>query len=53
MVEEGTSGGALQPAIAFVEVASREPMVAEGDLDRGGVRGAGRSVVVQIGRAHV
>ena len=45
MFEQGESGGALQRAIEFVEVASREPIVAKGDCDRWVVRGKGGSMV--------
>jgi hypothetical protein len=46
MFEQGESGGALQQTIEFVEVASREPIVAKGDWDRWIVRGKGSSMVV-------
>ena len=46
MFERGESGGALQRAIEFVEVASREPIVAKGDWDRWVGRGKGSSMVV-------
>ena len=46
MFERGKSGGALQGANEFVEVASREPIVAKGDRDRGVVRGKESSMVV-------
>ena len=46
MFERGESGDALQRAIEFVEVASREPIVAKGDWDGWVVRGNGSSIVV-------
>lgn len=46
MLERGKSGGALQRANEFVEVASRKPIVAKGDRDRALVRGTGSSMVV-------
>ena len=46
MFERGESGGALQRAIEFVAVASREPIVAKGDWDRWVGRGKGGSMVV-------
>ena len=46
MFERGESGGALQQTIEFVEVASREPIVAQGDRDRCGVRRKESSMVV-------
>ena len=46
MFERGESGGAFQRAIEFVDVASREPIVAKGDWDRRIVRGKGSSMSV-------
>jgi hypothetical protein len=46
MFERGDSGGARQQTIEFVEVASREPIGAKGDRDRGVVRRKGSSMVV-------
>ena len=46
MFERGHSGGALHRAMAFVEVASREPIVAKGDWKRWVGRPKGRSMVV-------
>jgi hypothetical protein len=46
MFERRESGGALQRAIEFVEVASREPIVAKRDCDRWVVRGKGSSMIV-------
>ena len=45
-VRAGESGGALQPAIEFVEVAWREPIVAKSDWDRWFVRGKESSMIV-------
>jgi hypothetical protein len=46
MFERGKTGGALQRANEFVKVASREPIGAKGDRDRGVVRGTGSSMIV-------
>ena len=46
MFERGESGGAFQPAIEFVEVASRELIVAKGDWDRWVGQGKESSMIV-------
>jgi hypothetical protein len=46
MFEPGESCRALQRAIEFVEVASREPIVAKGDRDRWVVRAKRGSMIV-------
>ena len=46
MFERRHSGDALQRAIAFVEVASREPIVAKGDWSRWVGRAKGPSIAV-------
>jgi hypothetical protein len=46
MFERGENGGALQRAIEFVELASRELIVAKSDWDGWVVRGKESSMVI-------